>query len=83
MPFGPAPEELAAAHGAADDEVMIAPRVVGADDAARSRRLQRAAEVRERERGDLPVDAELDRRVVERLDRLARPAASRFACVLT
>ena len=63
--------EVAAADRAADDEMMVAPRVVGADDAgAGAGRLQRAAEVRERERRDLTLQPELHRRVVERLDRL-------------
>ena len=51
---------------------MVAPRVIGSDDAgAGAGRLQRAAEIRQRERRDLLVQPELDGRIVERLDRLA------------
>ena len=71
VPFGPVPAvEVAAAHRAADHEMVIAPRVVGAGGGARSGGLEGAAEVGERERRDLLLEPELDRRVVERLDRL-------------
>ena len=60
---------------------MVAPRMIAADASARPGRLQRATEVRQRERRDLPIESELHRGVVERLDRLAT-CVSRFVCVL-
>ena len=76
--------EVAAAHRAADDEVVVAPRVIGADDAgAGAGRLQRAAEIGQRERRDLLVHPELDGRIDRtRLHRLA-DLRSRLACVAT
>ena len=56
-------EEVATAHRAADDEVVVAPRVIRADDAgAGTGGLERAAEVGQRERGDLLVQPEFDGR---------------------
>ena len=64
--------EVAAAHRAAHDEVMIAPTVIRADRArARTGGLQRAPEIRERERCHVVLNAEFDRRIVKSLHRSA------------
>ena len=65
---GYAPVHAPAADGAAHDEVMGAPAVIG----ARAVGHERAAEVRRRERRHVCRDAEFDRGRVERRERAAQ-----------
>ena len=57
--------EVAAEDAVAHDELMPAPTVIGADAAGVARLLERPAEVGQRKRGDLALEAQLHRRVVE------------------